>query len=396
MDEDERITRLIADYVLEDASFTLINEETGEEYQSSKNLKVSDKINIKSQYNFWQYPNGVIHMAMMDLYELTGEEKYRDFPVKNYDFFFSHVDYLRKLYEADIRKWSFHLFFRMFKLDDCGALASGMIEIYPYDQRPEYRAYIDSTAMLAMVNRYRLADGTWAKRNPHDATVWLDDLFMGVPFLARMGDWTGKQEYFDFAAKQVIQFRKYLYNPVTELYHHNYYADLDKQGVAHWGRANGWGIMAQTNLLEYLPEDHPKRDTLLAIFMEQILGYSRYQSETGLWHQIINRNDSYLETSVSAMFTYAVAKGVNEGWIDLRYRTIAFNGWKGVKSKIDENGALLDVCEQTPTSDNMIFYYKRPAPYNDFHGTGAAILAGIEIMKLKEKMRIINASKNKL
>lgn len=64
-----------------------------------------------------------------------------------------------------------------------------------------------------------------------------------------MGNLTGDQKYFDFAAKQVIQFTKYLYDEKTRLYFHCYYDDIKEQGVAHWGRANGWSIVAQANLL---------------------------------------------------------------------------------------------------------------------------------------------------
>ena len=380
--DEEALLRAV-NHVIENTKRSFINTKTGEIYKTTKGLSIDENIRIESQFNYWQYPNGVIHMAMMDLYEFFEDERFLKYPIANYQFFFDNLDFLQEMYNAGHKGWDFHLFFRMFKLDDCGALGSGLIEILEHDPKPEYKEYIGKTAQLAMHDRYRLADGTWAKRNPYDATVWLDDLFMGVPFLARMGEHTGDRKYFDFAAMQVIQFHRYLYEPRTELYYHNYYHDLGRPGLAHWGRANGWSILAQVGLLEYLPKNHPRRDTLMSIFKQQVIGYSRYQSESGLWHQILDKTDSYLETSCSAMFTYAVAKGVNEGWIDSRYQCIAIQGWEGLKTQINEDGAILNVCEQTPTNDNLVFYYTRPAPYNDFHGTGALIFAGLEILKLK-------------
>lgn len=381
---DEEVLLRAVNYIFEHTTHQFINTESGEIYKNTNDLAVNENIKIESQYNYWQYPNGVIHMAMMDLYEYYGDQKYLAYPIDNYRFFFNNVGFLQKMYDAGYKGWDFHLFFRMFKLDDCGALGSGLIDILKYDPEPAYSEYIDKTAQLAMYDRYRLEDSSWAKRNPYDATIWLDDLFMGVPFLARMGHKTGDKKYFDFAAKQVIQFNKYLYEPRTELYYHNYYYDMKRPGLAHWGRANGWSVLAQVGLLEYLPTEHPQRDTLLSIFRQQVIGFSRYQSESGLWHQIIDKTDSYLETSCSAMFTYAVAKGVNAGWLDKRYASVAIQGWEGLKSQIDDDGALLNVCEQTPTNDNLVFYYTRPTPYNDFHGTGAYLLAGLEILKLKK------------
>jgi unsaturated rhamnogalacturonyl hydrolase len=212
-------------------------------------------------------------------------------------------------------------------------------------------------------------------------TLWADDLYMSISFLARMGDLTGDPQYFNDAIRQVNNFTKYLYNEQTQLYYHCWYSDLKKNGVAHWGRCNGWVMMAQVDLLEYLPEDFPGREELLRILRQQILGVSRYQSESGLWFQLLDRNDSYLETSCTAMFTYGIAKAVNQGWIDSRYLSIAVRGWEGIKTKIRSDGQIEGICAGTGIQDDLIFYYKRPAPLNDIHGIGAVLLAGMEVIK---------------
>jgi rhamnogalacturonyl hydrolase YesR len=392
---DAEILRRVAGHVINNTTYDFVDEVTGETFDSTEGLAVNGNIKIRSQYNYWQYPNGVIHHAMMELHDFLGDEHYRDYPIANYDFFFANTDFLKRMYDAGHRKWDFHLFFRMFKLDDCGALAAGLIDVLPYDSRPAYVDYIKRTAQLAMEERYRLEDGTWAKRNPYDATIWLDDLYMGVPFLAKMGQWTGEDKYFDFAVKQVLQFDSYLYEPANGLYYHNYYTDLGRPGIAHWSRANGWCILAKIGLLEHLPEDHSGRAAILKSLDRQVVGLSRHQSGSGLWRQLLDKADSYEETSGSAMFTYAIAKGVNEGWLDYRYYRVALEGWRGLLTQIDKNGAILGVCEQTPTSDDLVFYYNKPTPYNEFHGTGALILAGIEIIKLKEQRRILRESANR-
>lgn len=383
---DEEIVRSIADLVIENTSRTVYDRKTKEEYTSVEGLDYNPNMRIKSKYNHWKYSNGVIHLGMLELSDYLGEEKYREYPEKNYEFFFGIADYFEQLYENNVRTYEYLGYYRMGKLDDCGAHGAALIEVYDHEQKKIYKDYIEKAGNYILNEEYRLTDGTLARPDPHDPTLWLDDLYMSVPFLARMGEFSGNDAYYDFAAKQVIQFTKYLYDPETELYYHCYYGDVKRNGVAHWGRANGWSMMAQVNLLDFLPEDHPQRDTLVSVFVQQMLGLSRYQSESGLWHQILDKTDSYLETSCTAMFTYAIAKAVNEGWIDKRYHTIALNGWKGLRGKINEKGEIIGVCIGTGIRDDLPFYYTRPTPHNDFHGTGAVLLAGVEMLKLKKQM----------
>ena len=143
-------------------------------------------------------------------------------------------------------------------------------------------------------------------------------------------------------------------------------------------------MMAQVHLLNFLPHDHPRRESLIANLDRQIQGIARYQSPEGLWHQIIDRTDSYLESSCSAMFAYSIARAVNEGWIDRRYASIALTGWEGLKAlKITGDGQLKDVCIGTGIQNNMVFYYSRPARLNEMHGLGPVIEAGVEIIRMK-------------
>jgi unsaturated rhamnogalacturonyl hydrolase len=91
------------------------------------------------------------------------------------------------------------------------------------------------------------------------------------------------------------------------------------------------------------------------------------------------------------MFTYAVAKGVNRGWLDKSFASIALRGWDGIKTKISENGDVSGICVGTGLSRDLVFYYQRPAPLSDVHGLGAVIEAGLEIIQL-QKTRSNNAT----
>ena len=85
------------------------------------------------------------------------------------------------------------------------------------------------------------------------------------------------------------------------------------------------------------------------------------------------------------MITYSVARAVNKGYLDIRYKSIAEHGWEGILTKIRPDGQIEGVCTGTVVSEDLVHYYNRPAPLNDIHGIGFVILAGIEVSNLKNK-----------
>jgi len=267
---------------------------------------------------------------------------------------------------------------------DFGAMGASIMDIYEKIKRPDYKEYIENGATRITKGQERLEDGTLVRTFPHEMTIWADDLYMSVPFLVRLGRFTGDNKYYDDAIHQVLKFSDYLWDEGREIYWHCCYSDLKRNGVAHWGRCNGWVMLAQVHLLNILPKDYPKRDLIIKNLEKQIIGISKYQGPDGLWHQILDRSDSYTESSCSAMFVYGIAMAVNEGWIDKRYSSIAVRGWNGlIKEKILPDGQVKDICVGTGIEDDMVFYYQRPARTNEKHGFGPVIDAGIEIIRLK-------------
>jgi rhamnogalacturonyl hydrolase YesR len=163
---------------------------------------------------------------------------------------------------------------------------------------------------------------------------------------------------------------------------HCWYSDSKLQSVAFWGRANGWALVAQVDLLDRLPKNHPQRKNLLFLLRRHILGIAHYQAGNGLWHQLLDKQDSYFETSCSAMFTYSIARAVNKGYIEPRYTSIAKRGWEGIMTKICPSGDVEGVCTGTVVSNDLVYYYIRPTPLNDVHGLGTILLAGAEVLQL--------------
>ena len=126
------------------------------------------------------------------------------------------------------------------------------------DKRKDYLAYLERAGNYILISNNVYLMEHCAGQEPSNATIWADDLYMSVPFLARMGKLTGDNKYFDDAIKQVENFNKYLYDPMTGLFFHCWYSDVKMNGVAHWGRCNGWLAMAEAQLLNNLPANHPK------------------------------------------------------------------------------------------------------------------------------------------
>lgn len=379
------VVRRVADNVIKETSFQFVNAKTNEKYNSTKGLASSTDLKVDSKYNKWAYVNGVLTIGMMQTADVLGDKKYSDYSLHNFSFIFDNLSYFETLYKAKTGKVEYGSVFNITNLDACGAMSAGLFDVDALAHRKDYQAYLERSAAYILTKQMRLPDGTLARPQPRFGTLWADDMFMSIPFLARMGKLTGDSKYFDDAIKQVENFNKYLYDPATGLFFHNYYADDQTNGVGHWGRSNGWIAMAQVELLNNLPANHPKRPELIKLLLRQIVGYARYQDQTGLWHQLLDKPDSYLETSVTAMYTYAVARAVNQGWINEKYIAIAREGWKGLASKVTADGQLQDVCIGTNMDTDIKFYYTRPTELNDTHGLGALLLAGTEMLKAEKK-----------
>jgi rhamnogalacturonyl hydrolase YesR len=245
---------------------------------------------------------------------------------------------------------------------------------------------IDNYIEYISKKQLRLADGTLARSRPFPNTLWLDDLYMSVPALAQMGKATGEIRYYDDAVKQILQFSDRMFVKEKGLYMHGWVEGMDVHPAFHWARANGWALMAKTELLEVLPESHPGRARILELFRAHVRGLADCQSGQGLWHQLLNRDDSYLETSASAIFAYCIARGINRGWISrdphLQMLQLA---WNAVAAKVNAQGQVEGTCIGTGLQFDPMFYYYRPTSVLAAHGYGTVLQAGAEMINLLKK-----------
>lgn len=385
---DEEAVRAVADNILKQPVTQFVGVDDGTLYNSTKEIPEGIDVKFKSPLSEWHYSNGVLDMAMIKLGEYLNEPKYVDYAKNHVAFGFDNYTYFMERFRNDRNHWHwpFGQLWNMKELDDCGAMGAAVIEVYQLDKKQQYRDYIQDAARHIMEGQDRLEDGTLSRTFPREMTVWADDAYMGTSFLTRMGRFTGDQRYFNEAAKQLIQMDSYLWDETKGLYYHCYYADLDRNGVAYWGRANGWITISLADLIEAMPADHPQRDELIEMLEKQLVGASRWQNANGMWNQLLDKSDSYDESSVTAMYIYGIAKAINNGWIDPSYGSIARAGWKALKdNEITADGRFTNVCVGTGISNDLPFYFNRPVGDNEKHGLGLIINTAVEMMKLNSK-----------
>jgi rhamnogalacturonyl hydrolase YesR len=343
------------------------------------------------------YEWGVTYAGMLAASNATGDPRFRDYAERRLEFIANAAPYFRKV-TADHADWGSRLPLRNLiaprALDDCGAMCAAMIKANRSGSKADLRPLIDSHIDYIMNKEYRLADGTLARNRPQPNTIWLDDLFMSIPAIAQMGALTGDRKYFDEACKQVLAYARRMFNKDKGVFMHGWVEGMTEHPEIYWARANGWAFMTEVELLDVLPADHPQRPEVLALLRAHAKGLASFQDGTGFWHQLLNREGSYLETSATAIYTYAYARAINRGWIDpLAYGPMTLLAWNAVSTKINARGQVEGTCVGTGMGFDPAFYYYRPVSPFAAHGYGPVLLAGAEVIQLlKSKQFEINDS----
>ena len=375
---------------------SIVDSKTGEKITgfNTFNPNAEPSPGFSSSYS---YTHGVVLSAFDYITKVTGDQaffadntKFFDFVTENLPYFQNNSDQL----ESDrVGNWGRILGFEA--LDDCGSIGAAMIKTYLKDKNDSYLGLINRTAEHISNNQFRLEDGTLARHRPQYESVWADDMYMSVPFLANMGVLTGDNKYFDDAVRQVLQMADHLYITEKELFDHGWNATSSHYDPCfYWGRANGWVLMSMAEVLSVLPANYHDRDEILHLYRSMVHSLANLQDGDGFWHNLLDKNDTYQETSCTAMFTYAIAKGINEGWISHVYGPVALTGWNATQTRVLENGAVDGTCEGTTFAHDNTYYYHRGKSIYATHGYGPVLYAGAEMIRLlqNEKIEIIETS----
>ena len=382
-------------YAVEAAPVRVVNGATGELVKDLSRMPPSvawDRTDLQILTYEW----GVTYAGMMLLSQMTGDPRFNQYTDERVTAIAkvaaharanmapgtTHASYPRPAHGIWLRG-----ILLPGRLDDSGAMCAALIKAERAGLGAKtLQPWIDNWVDWVSKQQFRLKDGTLARNRPLPNTLWLDDLYMSVPCLAQAGKLTGDKRYYDDAARQILQFADRMFVKDKKLFMHAWSQEMDPHPAFHWARANGWAIMAMAELLDVLPENHPSRAKLLALFKDHATGLTAHQGHAGLWHQLLDRRESYEETSASAMFVFAITRGINRGWLDAKaFGPAMAIGWNAVANKVNAKGQVESVCVGTGVGWEPMFYMYRPVHLLAAHGYGPVLLAGAEMIELRKR-----------
>ncbi|MEQ8238975.1 MAG: glycoside hydrolase family 88 protein [Cyclobacteriaceae bacterium] len=342
----------------------------------------------------WEYTNGLLCLAILKVYQETGDEKY--------------LDYVKYYADSMILETGKILTYKMsdFNIDRINP-GRFLIRLNEESPNPKYQMAIDSLRKQ-MKGHPRTSEGGFWHKKVYPQQMWLDGLYMGSPFLTMCAIDYSEPRLLDDVANQFYLIDKNLYVPEMGLYKHGWdesraqrWANKETGRSPHfWGRAMGWHAMAIVDVLGEFPADHPKRPQLIETANRVAEGITKYQDpETGLWWQVLdkpNEENNYLEASCSSMFTYFLLNGVKQGVLDVSYLDVAKKAYNGILNNfIEENTdgtiSLTNICAVAglggnPYRDGSYDYYvNEPQRDNDPKGVGPFIMASLLMSEMTEK-----------
>ncbi len=379
-------------YVEQTTPVRIVDLETGASVGSIGRLPRNAALE-RTELLLLTYEWGITYSAMLELAEVTQNVRYRNYTHERLNAITKLAANAKKRPDAievagkqsgRERALSVGSMIAPRSLDDSGSMCAALIKAHRSGVGGDLRPWIDNYVAYVSQRQFRLTDGTLARNRPLPSSLWLDDLYMSVPCLAQAGKLTGDRRYFDDAAKQILQFAERMFVPERALFMHAWVQDMNPHPVFHWARANGWAVMAMVELLEVLPEDHRDRAAILDLFRKHMRGIAAVQGHAGLWHQLLDRANSYEETSASAMFVYGFARGINRGWLDpLAFGPATSLGWNALTTRVNKLGQVEGTCVGTGVGWDPMFYMYRPVDVHAAHGYGPTLLAAAEMIELR-------------
>jgi unsaturated rhamnogalacturonyl hydrolase len=345
-------------------------------------------ISYDSLHPKWDYEQGVMLHAIWAVYKKTGEKKYFDYIKKDIDYYLTDGDNIKTY---DINK---------FRLDDITP-GRTVLDLYEATKDLKYKKTVE-LLRKQLSEQPRTPEGGFWHKKIYPEQMWLDGLYMAEPFYARYAVLFNEPDDFKDITKQFILMSKHGRDPRTGLYYHGWdYSKKQKwadprtgDSPIFWGRSMGWYLMGLVDVLDYLPKENPDRQKLIKIFRGLCKALLKYQDKnTHLWYNVIDQSErkgNYLESSTSAMFMYAYAKGANEHYLDKKYLSNAKKIFSGIKNNMIRKGAdgkpsLINTCAGAglggvPYRDGSFQYYANvPKSTDDFKGIGPFIMGALQL-----------------
>ena len=341
----------------------------------------------------WNYIDGCMFKAVIELYHITGNKKYLEF-ADSFINYFVNEDGSIQSYDP-----------KEYNLDNVNA-GKTLFDLYKLTGREKYRKAID-TVYSQLKGQPRTSTGNFWHKMIYPNQIWMDGLYMAQPFYMQYEvEYNNKANCRD-SYEQFLHVYDLMRDTRNGLYYHAYDDSREAfwcdpvTGLSDnfWLRALGWYAMALVDTMEVMPEEMAEEKARLgAVYKELIDAMLPYQDqESGMWYQVVNRGriqPNYLETSGSAIFAYAIMKSVRLGYLDERYFAFGRKAFDGICEKYlsEENGELQlgGIClvaglgNKEMREGTFDYYMREPVVKNEAKGVAPLILAYIEIM-MREK-----------
>lgn len=337
----------------------------------------------------WSYAQGVGCCAMLKVWKFTGNDKY-------YDYVYRWADHM---VQPDGSVLTFKA--RNHNIDFINA-GKILFDMYSRSGQQKYRMAMD-TLLSQLKTHPQTSDGVFWHKAIYPHQIWLDGIYMAGPYIAQYGQQYNRPDLIDKAIHEVIVTYRHTVDPETGLLYHAYdesrkqrWADKTTgQSPNFWGRAMGWYFMAMVDILDFVPENHPQRKSVIDIINKLAEVLPKYQDKTGLWYQVVDmgsREGNYLEASVSSMFMYSYAKAVNKKYLPGKYKKVAEKAFEGLTTnliKVNGDGtlSLTQCCSVgglggSPYRDGSFEYYiSEKIRDNDSKATAPFIMGCLELDK---------------
>lgn len=343
----------------------------------------------------WNYIDGCMIKAILDLYAIKGDKKFLDFADEFIDYFVQEDGSIASYDPAELN------------IDNVNA-GKTLFELYKLTGKEKYRRAIE-TIYSQVKNQPRTKEGNFWHKLIYPYQVWLDGTYMGQPFYMQY-----EVEYNDCkncmdSYNQLMNVYELLRDKETGLYYHGYdssrlsfWCDKETGLSKHfWLRALGWYSMALVDTISVMPDHMENEKAQLAKnYKELIDSMIKYQAEDGMWYQVVdmgeavdkNGKKNYLEASGSSIFAFSIMKAVRMGVLDESYFAYGEKAFYGVcnryLSEVDGELQLDGIClvaglgpqDNRRRDGSFEYYLDEPIVSNDAKGVAPLVLAYIEIL----------------
>lgn len=314
--------------------------------------------------NYITYPDACTWLGGLWFAKATGQQDLTDGLVSRFEPLFGEEK---------------HLLPRMAHVD-ANVVGSVPLEIFMQNGDPRCRdlglRYADSQWELPE-NAKETQKANHDKGYSWQTRVWIDDMFMITTIQSQAYKATGDRKYIDRAANEMSMYLDSIQRPNGLFYH-------SPDAPFFWARGNGWMAAGMAELLSVLPKDNPNYDKIMTAYRKMMATLKKHQGNEGLWHQLIDGEDTWNETSGTAMFTYAMIVGVKNGWLNAKeYAPVARKGWLGLVSRINSDDEVVDVCEGTNIKNDRNHYVNRKRIVGDLHAHAPLLWCATELATMQ-------------